>query len=204
VTNRGLRATLPIIKKSGRRNLYYALLNCRFEHDIRGTLALKLQELRGSDRFIVANETHMREYAPSRLVFVLSEEQDAAQLRLIEVARKPDARRRFQPKFWLRLFKANRSDPGTRIRRIAPVELWNATTSTLMSPGGTHARAVAVLQLPSGRDLAFGFGYDKIAGVGALEADAHEFRSPGLRVLYIGHSWSFDRPHWTKGKAYCF
>ncbi|KAK4544238.1 hypothetical protein LTR36_004448 [Oleoguttula mirabilis] len=191
MTNRGLRATLPVIAKQGSgQGEHLAVLNCRFEDDLRGSLALSLRQYPGSDQFYVCTDAAASNLRAGRLVFVDSQTIDGAVIRLVEITRTYEHTQSSGAKFWLKCSNTDVHDRPPQILLVHPEKYWNAQTGVLRSPGGPVVRAIAVFKLPSTRDVVVEFGYDELRRFDETGRTFAKRFILGLSVLFVGKLWS--------------
>jgi hypothetical protein len=206
LTNRGLRASLPLLRQGsgGPDDVFLAILNCRYLSEMDTAITLRLQRYPGSDQFYISATVAKGESsrASFRLITISSHAITAAEYCTVEIARKREEHQNPGVKFWLRPSASNTCDPAPYVVRIEPSEFWDPSAKLLLAPPmSPHVRAWMLLRLPTTmRDVVLEFGYDEHIEFDSMRRTFSKNYIPGLRVLFVGRCWSGRRPGWAGGE----
>ena len=169
VTNRGLRITLPTIKLDHFGNYeHLAILNCRYENNLSGALAIRLRQYSGTEDYHAVHEGHhtgspdFKSRGPSRLAVVSTRQMKYASMCPLEITRT------FEPtisplRFWLRLPEGRGIGPAIKVKDAWPPDMWSFSTGIMQAQNSSSVRGAVLLQYERDRDILLSFGCDTVA-----------------------------------------
>jgi len=151
MTQKGLKIKLPVIEPV-EETTYLAVLNCCYDDDLRGPLALVLEATEEEGVFQVTH-TRTKNHERERLVIAKSEVSDAAGSREITIRKTPrlDGKRppeRHSERLYFR-FDQNMDKLQLKTKDHYPCECWNKDTGVLDMPcsiTGSYEGAVRLVR----------------------------------------------------------
>ncbi|KAK4555154.1 hypothetical protein LTR86_007920 [Recurvomyces mirabilis] len=148
MTNRGLRINLPMVRQEAptetmpwstvyEEEEFLGVLNCRHEHVMDSTLALRLQKFREEDDYIVSSgRQQIFRLLPVTLENVTSRSMNPIGPSLVTIAREFE-NKESPLKFWFRLAESRSANPAYEVSTHFPSNYW---TGSVMHPRSLDSR----------------------------------------------------------------
>ena len=170
MTNKGLRIKLPVLEhepKDPRSSISLAVLNCRFEDNFTGPIAIQLLSAesplgrRRKNEFSIWPVQKPDEIVSTRFSIIDLADLSLAKEHTLTILRRYQGYKinyNPTPKCWLRITD-NETGPDFDVIEVFPRDNWNMGTGVVLVAPNTPGQGAALLSDRSGRKVIVAFGY---------------------------------------------
>lgn len=190
MTNRGLRIYLPVTERIvGHRTEHLAVLNCHYEHDLFGTLAIRLSKYTDREEYYVLSgeedgNTGLGQDSDtpksSRLAFMSTQGMQQLEKRPLIITQSYEPRPVNTKILFQLVGEASNAVPVTSLSYY-PLDLrWDRVGGILHAGDTSRIRAAVDLECQFGTIFTVIFGFDLVWQAGEPGSQAREYLAPGI------------------------